>query len=127
MLTITSRKLCVCLADQNNINLILFHVLNCLGIKLKCVPTYKYLGVHIATDQKYHRSTRQQCRNMYSTGNTIIKKHKHCSDAIKCQLFKSFCTRFYCASLWSSYAIESLHHLKVAYNRIFPYPYGYAS
>ena len=26
---------------------------------------------------------------------------------------------FYCASLWSSYTIESLRHLKVAYNRIF--------
>ena len=89
------------------------------GFKLKCVSTNKYLGVHIATDQKDDRSIRQQCRNIYSRGNTIIRNFKHCSDAVKCQLFKSFCTSFYCASLWSSYTIESLRHLKVAYNRIF--------
>ena len=51
--------------------------------------------------------------------HTIIRNFKHCSDAVKCQLFKSFCTSFYCASLWSCYTIESLRHLKVAYNRIF--------
>ena len=89
------------------------------GFKLKCVPTHKYLGFHIATDRRDDRSIRQQCRNMYSRGNTIIRNFKHCSDAVKCQLFKSFCTSFYCASLWSSYTIESLRHLKVAYNRIF--------
>ena len=89
------------------------------GFKLKCVPTHNYLGFHIATDRRDDRSIRQQCRNMYSRGNTIIRNFKHCSDAVKCQLFKSFCTSFYCASLWSSYTIESLRHLKVAYNRIF--------
>ena len=89
------------------------------GFKLKCVPTHKYLGFYIATDRRDDRSIRQQCRNMYSRGNTIIRNFKHCSDAVKCQLFKSFCTSFYCASLWSSYTIESLRHLKVAYNRIF--------
>ena len=97
------------------------------GFKLKCVPTHKYLGFHIATDRRDDRSIRQQCRNMYSRGNTIIRNFKHCSDAVKCQLFKSFCTSFYCASLWSSYTIESLRHLKVAYNRIFPYPDGFTS
>ena len=89
------------------------------GFKLKCVPTHKYLGVHIATDQKDNGSIRQQCRNIYSRGNSIIRNFKHCSDVVKCQLFKSFCTSFYCASLWSCYTIESLRHLKVAYNRIF--------
>ena len=78
------------------------------GFKLKCASTNKYLGVHIATDQKDDRSIGQQCRNIYSRGNTIIRNFKHCSDAVKCQLFKSFCTSFYCASLWSSYTIESL-------------------
>ena len=43
------------------------------GFKLKCVPTHKYLGFHIATDRRDDRCIRQQCRNMYSRGNTIIK------------------------------------------------------
>ena len=50
------------------------------GFKLKCVSTNKYLGVHIATDQKDDRSIRQQCRNIYSRDNTIIRNFKHCSD-----------------------------------------------
>ena len=39
------------------------------GFELKCVPTHKYLGVHIATNQKDDRSIRQQCRNMYLNNN----------------------------------------------------------
>ena len=78
-------------------------------ISLLWVPTHKYLGVPMATDQKDDRSIRQQCRNIYSRGNTIIRNFKHRSDAVKWQLFKSFCTSFYCASLWSSYTTENLH------------------
>ena len=55
---------------------------------------------------------------MYGRTNMIIKNFIQCSDAVKCQLFQSFCTSFYCASLWSSY-IKTLKRLKVAYNRIF--------
>ena len=43
------------------------------GLKLKCVSTNKYPGVHIATDQKDDRSIRQQCRNIYNRVNTIIR------------------------------------------------------
>ena len=49
----------------------------------------------------------------------IIRNFTQCSDAVKCQLFQSFCTSFYCASLWSSYNIETLKRFKAAYNRIF--------
>ena len=119
MISITPRKLCACLSDQKNFKSDFVPCFELAGFKLKCVSTNKYLGVHIATDQKDDRSIRQQCRNIYSRGNTIIRNFKHCSDAVKCQLFKSFCTSFYCASLWSCYTIESLRHLKVAYNRIF--------
>ena len=49
----------------------------------------------------------------------VIRYFRQCSDAVKYQLFQSFCTSFYCASLWSSYNIETLKRLNVAYNRIF--------
>ena len=43
------------------------------GFELNCVTTYKYLDVHIATNLKDGVRIRQQCRNMYSIGNTIIR------------------------------------------------------
>ena len=49
----------------------------------------------------------------------IIRNFTQCSDAVKCQLFQSFCTSFYCASLWSSDNIATLRRLKVAWNGIF--------
>ena len=89
------------------------------GSVLKCVSSHKYLGVYISNELKDDASIRHQCRNMYGRGNMIIRNFTQCSDAVKCQLFQSFCTSFYCASLWSSYDIETLKRLKVAYNRIF--------
>ena len=64
-------------------------------------------------------SLRHQCRSTYSRGNIIIRHFSKCNVDVKCQLFRSFCTSFYCSSLWSSYNIRTLQHLKVAYNRIF--------
>ena len=49
----------------------------------------------------------------------LIKHFKFCSEEIKCQLFKSFCTTFYCCHLWSNCSAESRRRLKVAHNRIF--------
>ena len=89
------------------------------GSVLKCVSSHKYLGVYISNELKDDASIRHQCRNMYGRGSMIIRHFTQCSDAVKCQLFQSFCTSFYCASLWSSYNIETLKRLKVAYNRIF--------
>jgi hypothetical protein len=42
-------------------------------------------------------SIKQQCRNIYSRGNPLIRNFKMCSDTVKCQLFQSFCTNIYCA------------------------------
>ena len=89
------------------------------GKKLKYVSCHKYLGVHICTDLKDDVAISNQCRNLYSRGNMIIRNFKHCNDHVKKQLFQSFCTSIYCASLWSSFNVESLRRLKVAYNRVF--------
>ena len=89
------------------------------GSVLKSVSSHKYLGVFITTDLKDDSSIRHQSRSTYSRGNIIITNFSQCSVDVKCQLFRSFCTSFYCASLWSSYCIETLRRLQFAYNRIF--------
>jgi len=62
--------------------------------------SHKYLGVHITADRKDNEAIKQQCRNIYSRGNTLIRNFKMCSDTVKCKLFQSFCTNIYCAPLW---------------------------
>ena len=91
----------------------------CTGSVLKCVSSYKYLGAYITNELKDDASIRQQCRNMYSIGNMLIRNFRQYTDAVRCQLFQSFCTSFYCSSLWSSYTFEIIKRLKVAYNKIF--------
>jgi endonuclease/exonuclease/phosphatase family metal-dependent hydrolase len=89
------------------------------GSVLKCVYSHKYLGVFITNDLKDDINIMHQCRSTYSRGNIIIRNFRLCNDDVKSQLFRSYCTSFYCASLWSSYNLESLQRLNVAYNRIF--------
>ena len=100
----------------------MFQIQLCPMFKVVWVCTevcFKYLGVYISNELKDDASITHQCRNMYDRGNMIIRNFTQCSDAVKCHLFQSFCTSFYCSSLWSSYNVETLKRLKVAYNRIF--------
>ena len=60
-----------------------------------------------------------QIRSLYSRGNTLIKNFSNCSDDVKCQLFKTYCTSFYGSNLWCNYNTEIRRRIKVAYNRIF--------
>ena len=80
------------------------------GSVLKSVSSHRYLGVNITTELKDDASIRHQCRNMYGRGNMIIRNFRQCSDAVKCQLFQSFCTSFYWASLWSSLHSQGSGH-----------------
>jgi hypothetical protein len=90
------------------------------GNVLKCVTSHKYLGFELTTDRKDEQAISHQCRNLYSRGNMLIRNFKTCSDTVKCQLFQSFCTNFYCSPLWINFShASSLERFKVAYNRVF--------
>ena len=62
----------------------------------------KYLG-HFVTDQMTDDDDiYRQCRKLYAQANTIARKFSHCSTNVKVSLFKTYCTPFYTAHLWSS-------------------------
>ena len=86
---------------------------------LKLVTQYKYLGILICDNKSDDAAINVQIRNLYTRGNTLIKYFKNCSDDVKCELFKSYCSTIYCCHLWSHYTTESGRRFKVAYNRIF--------
>ena len=89
------------------------------GNNFKYVVNHKYLGVQIIENYKDDTNTQQQCRNVYSKGNMLIKNFKTCANEVKCHLFKMFCSNIYCSTLWYRFTDESMRGLKVAYNRIF--------
>ena len=83
------------------------------------VHEYKYLGVLICDNMQDDGAINTQIRNLYARGNTLIKHFKCCTDNVKCALFKSYCSAFYCCQLWCNYSSETARRFKVAYNRIF--------
>ena len=89
------------------------------GSVLSCVDKQKYLGVYISDDQKDDCDISRQIKAVYTRGNILINKFKHCSEDVKVKLFTSYCTSFYCAQLWCHYRQESVRKLQTAYNRIF--------
>ena len=114
----TTKTVCMCIRPKN-FKCSFEPIVLLSGTKLKFVDCYKYLGVFICCDQSDDTAIDYQRRNLYNRGNMLIRNFKHCNDSVKCQLFLSFCTSFYCAPLWLRYKKESLRRLKVAYNRIF--------
>ena len=86
---------------------------------LKNVSYHKYLGVILSDSCKDDLDIKQQCKNVYSGGNILIRNFRNCTDEVKCHLFKTFCSNIYCSALWNKYNKESMRQLKVAYNRVF--------
>ena len=60
----------------------------------------------------------KQLRKLNTIGNTIIRKFNVCTEVVKYQLVKAYCSTVYCGSLWSSYNVASHRKLKVCHNNI---------
>lgn len=76
----------------------------------------KYLG-HFITDQMYDDDDMyRQRRMLYAQANILVRKFHSCSDEVKINLFRAYCTPIYTAPLWVKYKKASLHKLQVAYN-----------
>ena len=89
------------------------------SVELLVTEKQKYLGVIITCDQEDNCDIKRQIKSVYSRGNVLIRKFKHCTDNVKLKLFSSYCNSFYCAQLWCMYKKEHVRKLQTAYNRIF--------
>ena len=60
---------------------------------LGCVDKQKYLGVYISDDQKDGCNTciSRWIKAVYTHGNIIFNKFKHCSKVVTVKLFISYC------------------------------------
>ena len=114
----TKKSVCMCIKPKQ-LKSTNDHVFELSGKNLKHVASHKYLGVNLTADRKDDTDIQQQCRNIYSRGNLLIRNFKNCNTEVKCHLFKTFCSNIYCSALWCNFTAESMRRLKVAYNRIF--------
>ncbi len=78
--------------------------------------TVKYLGHFINNEMSDDDDMYRQRRKLYAQANMLVRKFYMCSDEVKINLFRAYCTSFYTAPLWFKFKKESLCKLQVAYN-----------
>ena len=91
------------------------------GGKLTWTKEYNYLGVRICSNFSDDKDILRQRKSIYAKGNTLIRKFRNCSEDVKDSLFQSYCSNFYCCTLWYSYSKSSFKSLKVAYDNVYRY------
>jgi len=89
------------------------------GKALKCIDVHKYLGIFICSNNRDDRDIRRQIQATSGRGNVLINKFRNCYDNVKVQLFKTYCSNFYCCQEWASYSKSSYKKLSVEYNNVF--------
>ena len=89
------------------------------GRYLCYVSTEKYLGYMVRDNFMDDTDIGRQLRAIYSRGNSLIRHFKCCTNEVKLQLFKSYCSNLYCGQLWCNYKSRSFSKIKVAYNNVF--------
>ena len=52
----------------------------------------------------------------YANANMLLRKFSYCSPDVNCRMFKSYCARMYCSSIWFDSTVTSMKNLKIAYN-----------
>ena len=61
----------------------------------------------------------RQMRNLYIRSNKLLRTFHYCSFYVKLELFKSYCTSFYCCYLWTAYKKSTFDRLCVAFNKAY--------
>ena len=83
------------------------------------VRKFIYLGHNISDDLCDDEDMKRIVRNLYATGNMLIRKFKSCGENVKVSLFKTYCYNVYCCALWSNYRVSTWRKLKVCHYDIF--------
>lgn len=87
--------------------------------KLEWIKTKKYLGVFFTDNGKDKKDINREKCCTYARGNILIRKFSNCSEGVKLDLFKSYCTQFHASALWCNYSDDDMSKLRVAFNNVF--------
>ena len=92
--------MCIRLKGMNDLNFPTVYLNNNVT---KVITKETYLSVFLADDTSDDDDVFRQTLGIYARGNVLIKNFQCCIEEIKSLLFKTYCTGFYCSSLWGSY------------------------
>ena len=77
---------------------------------------YTYLG-HIMTDTLTDDlDIYRQGKKIFAQGNSLLRKFFMCTIEVKTTLFRSYCSSFYTAQLWTNYTKTAINKLYIAYH-----------
>ena len=83
---------------------------------IEVVKQYKYLG-HIMCDTlSDDLDILRQRKKIFAQGNSLLRKFYLCSIEVKTTLFRSYCSSFYTAQLWTKYSQNIINKLCIAYH-----------
>ena len=86
---------------------------------LEYISQIKYLGFMFNTNAQDDEDMLRQMRTLYIRSNKLLRTFYYCSTNVKLELFKSYCTSFYCCYLWTAYKKSTFDRLRVAFNNAY--------
>ena len=86
---------------------------------LEYISHTKYLGFMFNTNAQDDEEMLRQMRTLYIRSNKLLRTFHYCSTDVKLELFKSYCTSFYCCYLWTAYKKSTFDRLRVAFNNTY--------
>ena len=98
--------------------------LSCPSVRLDSntlayISQTKYLGFMFNTNAQDDEDMLRQMRTLYIRSNKLLRTFHYCSTDVKLELFKSYCTSFYCCYLWTAYKKSTFDRLRVAFNNAY--------
>ena len=111
------KSVCVVFKSKSN-------KLYCPTVSLDCdILEYtaytKYLDFTFSMNVQDDDDMLRQMRTLYIRSNKLLRTFYHCSIDVKLELFRSFCTSFYCCYLWTAYKKSTFNKLRVAFNNAY--------
>ena len=88
------------------------------------VEEFDYLGIEITNNLSDNITIKHQYRNICARSNTLIRKFNNCSESVKINLFKSYCSSIYGVALWATYHVRIFNRMRVCFNNSFRFLIG---
>ena len=86
---------------------------------LEYIGRTRYLDFMFNSNGQDDEDMLRQMRNLYIRSNKLLRTFHYCSSDVKLELFKSYCTSFYCCYLWTAYKKSTFDRLRVAFNNAY--------
>ncbi|CAL4119877.1 unnamed protein product, partial [Meganyctiphanes norvegica] len=83
---------------------------------IEVVEKYSYLGHFLCNTLTDDMDIFRQRKKVFAQGNALLRKFYMCTTEVKATLFRSYCSSFYTAQLWTNYSRNAINKLYIAYH-----------